>query len=330
VKSENKIKYRLFVRDKLDKFKGNKKPKPTFEKIKDLFIIFDIQKYGESSYLPEGRIISESEKQSMLKGSWIGIETCYYMEVYSGGELLSSRYECETEYIWTDDMDTGDPGDLGGGGGGSPEDNSGSGGGGGNVAPVPAPEISFDPTFENNIKASCVMGNLVNTGASVYNPLVLSFLASFSGNEPYHDIVFKIEPINGSYGRFDGTKYPPIITLNSGTISNRSSIEIAKTLMHEMLHAFIYQDGMLNYSSFIDNFGEYLAKTGKGTYIDHHEMIYDHYVIPMINFLKAFDSLSGHMEDDGYYRGLALSGLQNVVGFTQIELNSITQAETFF
>jgi len=100
--------------------------------------------------------------------------------------------------------------------------------------------------------------------------------------------------------------------------------------MHEMLHAFIYQDGMLTYSSFVDNFGEYLKKNDKGTYIDHHEMMYDHYVTPMMNFLKAFDRLSGQTEDDAYYRGLALSGLQNVIGFSTQELNSILAAESFF
>ena len=192
------------------------------------------------------------------------------------------------------------------------------------------PKIDFDDLKEND-KAWCVLQKLIRTGTNDYNALVLSFLASYSGNEPYRDIVFEINNLNGAYGEFDGTVYPPVITLNSETISNRAPIEIAKTLMHKMLHAFIYQDGSLNPSGFITNFREYLTETDEDIYnIDDHEMMYDHYVTPMIDFLKAFDSLSGHMEDDDYYRGLALSGLQNVVGFTQNELNSITQAETFF
>ena len=137
-----------------------------------------------------------------------------------------------------------------------------------------------------------------------------------------------------AYGSFDGTVYPPVIYLNSETISNRAPIEIAKTLMHEMLHAFIYQDASLYPSSFITNFRDYLIEVeGSNNVYDKndHQIIYENYVIPMINFLKDYDSLSGHTEDDEYYRGLALSGLQNdVAGFTQEELNSITQAEIFF
>ena len=191
------------------------------------------------------------------------------------------------------------------------------------------PKIDYNGITENE-KAWCVLQKLIQTGTNDYNALVLSFIASFSGNEPYRDVVFKIDNLDDAYGSFDGTVYPPIIRLDAGTISNRAPIEIAKTLMHEMLHAFIYQDGMLTFSSFVNNFEEYLAKTGKGTYIDHHKMMYDHYVTPMMNFLKDFDSLSGHLESDEYYRGLAISGLQNVPGFTQEELNSITQSATFF
>ena len=50
----------------------------------------------------------------------------------------------------------------------------------------------------------------------------------------------------------------------------------------------------------------------------------------MINFLKDYDSLSGKKEDDIYYKGLALSGLQRVMGFTATERNSIINAENYF
>ncbi|NOQ91745.1 MAG: hypothetical protein GQ552_03405 [Flavobacteriaceae bacterium] len=191
------------------------------------------------------------------------------------------------------------------------------------------PAIDWDDIITNE-KAFCIFQNLIKTGTNEYNSLVLSFILAFSGNEPYHDIVFEVGNLDGVYGNFDGTVYPPVITLNSETISNRAPIEIAKTLMHEMLHAFISQDGMLTSSSFVNNFEEYLKKNDKGIYIDHHEMMYDHYVDPMVKFLKDFDKVSGQIEDDAYYRGLAISGLQNVVGFTLDELKSITQSETFF
>ena len=103
VKDQNKLKYRLFVRDKLDKFKENKKPIPTYNKIRDLFIIFDFQKYGESNYLPEGEIYSGTKDEVQEKSAeyYMMIETCYTIIVTNSvGELLSMRNECEHEYRW--------------------------------------------------------------------------------------------------------------------------------------------------------------------------------------------------------------------------------------
>ena len=77
-------------------------------------------------------------------------------------------------------------------------------------------------------------------------------------------------------------------------------------------------------------FRGYIYKKEDKYYSNDHELIYDHYVTPMIKFLKDFDSLSGKSEDDNYYRALALSGLQNITGFTKEERNSIINAENYF
>lgn len=333
VKDKKKLKFKLLLRDKFEQFANKKKPLPNIEKIRDLFIIFDFLTYGESAYLPEGKIVfgDENPENKMLKsaGEWVENSYCYTLYV-SMGDYSTWRWECESWYVYSPVTDEFADDSPSGGGGTSEWYEEGSGGGSGTSISEPSPEIDYENIKEND-KAWCVFQKLIRTGTNDYNALVLSFLASFSGNEPYHDIVFEINKLNGAYGNFNGTIYPPIITLNSETISNRAPIEIAKTLMHEMLHAFIYQDGSLNPSGFITNFREYITETDEDIYnIDDHEMMYDYYVTPMINFLKDFDSLSGHIEDDDYYRGLALSGLQNVVGFTQNELNSITQSEAFF
>jgi hypothetical protein len=101
IQHNNKLKFVLIVRDKFERFSKNEKPRPTIQKIEDLFIIFDFQRYGESSYMPDGKIVNASDKNNgKLKSGWAEVETCYYMEVYSGGELLSSRFECEYSYYW--------------------------------------------------------------------------------------------------------------------------------------------------------------------------------------------------------------------------------------
>lgn len=114
-----KLKFWLFERGKFDIYENNIKPAPTVEKIKDLFIIFDFQRFGVSNYLPEGRIVNADEKSGQLKSAsseLMMISTCYELEAYVDGRLVSKRYECETKYIWVDvDQGLTDPGDPGGG-----------------------------------------------------------------------------------------------------------------------------------------------------------------------------------------------------------------------
>lgn len=102
VEHQNKLHFRLFIRDDFEKFSKNKKPVPTAEKIKDLFIIFDFQKFGQSSYLPNGTVKNASEISAKLKSAtyYQVIQTCYVIMVTSGSELLSLRQECEYDYAW--------------------------------------------------------------------------------------------------------------------------------------------------------------------------------------------------------------------------------------
>lgn len=102
VEHKKKLNYRLFIRDDFGKYNNNKKPIPTAEKIKDLFIIFDFQKFGVSSYLMEGSIKSTTEISDSLKSAnyYALIQTCYTIMVTSGNQLLSMRQECEYDYEW--------------------------------------------------------------------------------------------------------------------------------------------------------------------------------------------------------------------------------------
>jgi hypothetical protein len=117
---------------------------------------------------------------------------------------------------------------------------------GGNGTPtVSCPECSCPKIdvsgIENNEKVMCVFQNLIKTATIEYNPLVTSFLMNFSDDlsvDP-DDVIFSLASMSGAYGQCDpsGNKY--VITLNSNEINNRAPIEIAKTFIHEILHALI-------------------------------------------------------------------------------------------
>lgn len=95
------------------------------------------------------------------------------------------------------------------------------------------------------------------------------------------------------------------ITINSDMISDHSPIEIARTLVHESIHALLrkhmHSDGQ---DSFIEIFSKYIKET-KGAELQHAIMAGE-YITPLANALKKFDDAK---EDDSFYRNLAWNGI---------------------
>jgi hypothetical protein len=139
VEYDNKIKFRLFERDNFEKYAKNKKPVPSAEIIKNLFIIFDFQKFGESSYLPKGYFVVSNETPANLKSTaGYFYDDCFYVATYYGEELIRIYEDCATYYIWGGD-EMAEP-ETSGGDAGDASDPSG-------VEPAPIP---LDPC--NKIK----------------------------------------------------------------------------------------------------------------------------------------------------------------------------------
>jgi len=198
-----------------------------------------------------------------------------------------------------------------------------------------APDIDLTPSFTSNSKVMCVYGNLIRTATSRFNPLVTTFIANFSTGLTVDpgDITFHLAVlINGEYGKcLPGSSNDKfIVTINQNTISNRAPIEIAHTLIHEILHAQLKHQTQTSMTSFIDIYNNYItSKFGEGS-IDQHQLMKDNYLQPMINFLKNYDSLYGLSCNEKYYRGLALIGLNGAIPLTQLEINEIYEAQNYF
>lgn len=180
--------------------------------------------------------------------------------------------------------------------------------------------------IENNEKVMCIFQNLIKTATIEYNPLVTSFLMNFSDDVSVNpnDIIFNLSSMSGVYGECDATGSNYVITLNSNEINNRAPIEIAKTFIHEILHALIANKLNLAPGNFVTDFSNYINANG----LNQHQLMMDHYVEPMVNFLKDYDSLSGNIASDSYYRSLALSGLESVI--SNEEMNSLINAQNYF
>lgn len=208
--------------------------------------------------------------------------------------------------------------------------------------PCTCPKIVEDPSFKGDVKVQCVFSNLIKTATTSYNPIVTSFLVNFSDGVTIDpgDIYFSLGPIpanNGtiSYGECvkDITNDKFYVTLNVKCINNRSSIEIAHTFIHEILHAQLGHGISTNTDSFVDLFRQYILTDNQGySYSNDHQLMLDNYVAPMVEFLKDYDHQNGFSADEKYYRSLALSGLKDVgsINLTAQEMNDIWEAEAYF
>lgn len=76
---------------------------------------------------------------------------------------------------------------------------------------------------------------------------------------------------------------------------------------------------------FFNDFAQYI----NNGILNQHELMMDHYVEPMANFLKDYDSLYGlTAPSDDYYYSLALSGLESII--TDQEMNKLIEAQNYF
>lgn len=196
----------------------------------------------------------------------------------------------------------------------------------------PVPVIELTDKFENNVKVMCVYSKLIQTAARSFNPLVNSFLANFSDGTTINpgDITFDLGSLDGAHGTCTQAGDDFTIVLNENTISERSSIEMARSMMHEILHAQIGHSLEISIGSFVSNFGQYTSTIQGKLYTDQHLLMMENYVQPMANFLKNFDNLNGYSADDSYYKGLALCGLKDLISLSSSEFDEIIRAQDYF
>jgi len=318
IQHNNKLKFVLIVRDKFERFSKNEKPRPTIQKIEDLFIIFDFQRYGESNYLTNGKVVSTSGKNNgNLKSGWAEVETCYYMEVYSGGELLSSRFECEYSYYWVS-TENYDENEYGGGGNYIDSEWYDNQSGGGNSSGNTDSSHDSNPTdntmaivdvtdLQRNEKASCIYGRLINEN------ILPSFINRFfAPTNPIHSFLGELNltwtigtttetipidsPVNNSY-------YSVEIRLSENMINSFSSTNIALTMLHEALHAKLIAE-------FYDETGTtdfkllyyYYEGWGFGNIDQNQEMeMITTYAEQMAKALKDFDESQGIVHTLDFY-----------------------------
>jgi hypothetical protein len=127
--------------------------------------------------------------------------------------------------------------------------------------------------------------------------------------------------LNGASDKI-GNDY--IVILNSDRINNRAPIEIAKTIIHESLHALLKKHYYTGTESFIELFGKYMQENTGSNDITH-AIMRDHYVSSISNTLKQFDN---NQESEQFYDDLAWEGLHQFLPQSDIDriIKTINQA----
>lgn len=188
-------------------------------------------------------------------------------------------------------------------------------------------QVLLDKSFASNEWLKCIYDRLVEVDA------FRNALIKFTGEYPVIHLKFEVGEITTTNQAVAAT-YPPInyvsrIKVNTSFASNYSTLLMAKTLIHEVIHAEMYRklmelassDGKIdpllvemflsqdNYPGLFDYYRRY------GLNNMQHEQMAAHYVETMAEILAEFDS---NKYEFSYYELLAWSGsLQNTVAYNE-------------
>ena len=183
------------------------------------------------------------------------------------------------------------------------------GGGSGNSEPEPdpkpLPEVLPTPEFLANQKLNCIWGTLNGSNTSFQR-----YLNQFDADFSIVDLEFDISnslPSNVN-GRTDNSNSNKIlISINGNTLGNRPVLGVARTIIHEAIHAELYrkvrsvnnQISINDFPGIYDYYRRYIKNW-------QHQQMAAHYIDLMGKMLKEFD---GSRMSDQYYKDISWNGL---------------------
>jgi hypothetical protein len=323
----------------------NEQCMPYYEKLKPFFNLLNQELFGIRE-----KGVTYSRVGGMLKGYDLEQKENCVMGCAGGDDAnLGCSQHCWTtwDFIFIDDT----------GGGGSYNNGSGVNLGGGGTTtnptpePEPTPEVCKDTSFVNT-KADCVFEKLVGaTSTTIYNPntVVGKLLKDYWGKTTAgaHNLKFVVSPqkdlVNsGTHAQCETDKdYKSMdvtIRISREFMESCTNVELARTLIHESIHAEIYVRvkgfgaGISSDAEFAELFEKYKSL---GTEKDHNIMAESDYVNLIAQGLKAYHD-AGYMADfdanvtrsgnnfdyNQFYNMEAWYGLDNTKAFNSNKQNT--------
>lgn len=209
---------------------------------------------------------------------------------------------------------------------------------------LPAEITDLCDTGYQNVNGECVeddkiINNLTGKSSCVYeklqnNNILKKTLEKFVGEKtPVHLIIneesnLRVKDENGNYVIVNGvtsygTSYYITITLNTEQANNRPSLAVARTILHEAIHAEIYReikitsgmyfdssnnewrlpdDSRAHFPTLFDNFNEDPNNP-------HHHYMANYYRTALEDGLKEYAALIGETHSDQFYKDFVWNGL---------------------
>jgi len=162
--------------------------------------------------------------------------------------------------------------------------------------------VDVDEKIINELtgKAKCVYDKVFSkniTSLGIMQQTYIAFNPDLNYKEHY--LTYSSKPLSGTINGETKVNSPISyeIILNDQTLNNRAPIEIARTILHESVHALLLKQAYGNGTeSFIQIFKNYISST-TGNNDLHHDIKRNKYIIPIAKGLEKYDNSS---EDFSY------------------------------
>jgi hypothetical protein len=183
-------------------------------------------------------------------------------------------------------------------------------------------QIIKDPSFEGT-KADCVYEKLVNLSGGFKNAI-----KKFDGDFPVAHLRFKVDydlaDTTNAITR-DGSEFLIEILFNGNTLNDRTILGLARTFLHEVIHAEMYRkvksvNGSISETDFPGIY-DYYRRHIKNW---QHEQMASHYRNSIARMLQEFDTgipLSSQQSPDQFYLDMSWVGLQKTLAWDNLDEN---------
>jgi len=195
--------------------------------------------------------------------------------------------------------------------------------------------ITKTSAFKNNQCANNAWNDLANSNA------LYTMIKQFVNNS--FDLNLKLELHLENYSCSAGTicrgKTSPTsdgfrITLNASYVQNASSIAVAKTILHEAIHAHLgYYVKVIKGNNGIDiadfpGILDYFRRYGNSDW--QHEQMAQHYRDVIINGMKDFDAINNTSHTSTFYNAMSWAGLKGTQAWNNLSSSEQTNIKNTY